>query len=337
MAKRATASLPQRSAGKPSKDVDAGTAGAGGGGEKTTPSVVDLTTKVKLPDGTEVTVADLVESRTLLAEAMEKNKGYEEDMQQVRRLFGSSTTAEDRVSAITHVLKKQGYDDQQIAFYLQATGMTGEGGDEGEEEEEETVVDRKKTAKPSPEVQELLERDKAREGEVRKLRLANLRAKIDSALDKAVDTDPGIQLLLKRTGEWRADPNDPGVAPKAIKEARATVRAQLERQAIEQLQLRRAKTGQNDVEPWITEEVGRAVKPVVDAFQSVIGDVSKVGRSPETVAGGDNPFEGVKPVPPPEYSDEKTVSDMTNDITGWTNDVLARAGAEMAQTAEGQV
>lgn len=318
------------------KDKDkGGTDDKGGADDKAAPTV-DLSSTIKLEDGTVVTVKDLVDARTQASQATARNKELEKDLGHVRTLFSEDASADQRASSVRHILKQQGYTDEQAEAYLQMTGLTesksgageGEGdagGGEGSSDVEKALLETQQ------QVQKL-------EAGARAARTEGLKRDLDRELEQVLDTDGAVKLLLDKTAEMRGEGKDE--KEKEVRaQARATIKGQLHRQTLENLQVRKAREGQlpKEMGAWFKEESRRAVKPVLEAFQSVIGDLDKLGRTPETVTGGESDLLSRDPVKRPEYDEEKSVSQIEQDITSWQLDTLQRAAATGAATGGSKV
>jgi hypothetical protein len=76
----------------------------------------------------------------------------------------------------------------------------------------------------------------------------------------------------------------------------------------------------------MSEEVEKAVEPVVGTFRSVIGDIDKLGRSSETVTGLDaQEILRSKPIPAPEYKAGMSLTDVESDVKAFASDTIKRA------------
>jgi hypothetical protein len=296
---------------------------------------IDLGTKVKLDDGSEVTVQELMKAREQLASATTRNRLLEKDVSHMNVLLKEEASPQERATALRHVLEQRGYTEEQIDQYLDITGL-GEGEPASKPAGQDSSVGGE-TEVLLEEIQTLRKEQERAKSEQKKTRVKMLRRALDEALDGTLDKNEKVGVLLGRVKELRSDPGDPKSVNKVLGEARKALRGLLERQTMEQLQLRRAKGEGEFDEEWFGEEAERAVDPVLGVYQSVIGDLSRLGRSPETAAGGASELLSRKPVPPPKWDDKKSVGEVEADIQRWTEDTLMRAAAEGTGTGSSKI
>jgi hypothetical protein len=294
---------------------------------------MDPSTKITLEDGTEVTLADLLQNRKDLQEAITINDTLQKDLQEVGVLFQAGITQDRRESAIKNVLENLGYEDSQIDQYLAATRQTVQPDPEPEPEEIEEIElpdlpeedddiedssGGESKATMSNEQEQLLRQElEAQRAELHKMRVRELRENLNSQLDRALKANPELQKLIESARSTRGD--------EGVKQAEQTLRTQLEQRALERMQARRQSAGTFE-DSWMSEEVEKAVEPVVGTFRSVIGDIDKLGRSSETVTGLDaQEILRSKPVPAPEYKAGMTLTDVESDVKSFASDVIKRA------------
>lgn len=292
---------------------------------------MDPTTKITLEDGTEVTLADLMQNRKDLKEAIEINDTLQKDLQEVGVLFQAGITQDRRENAIRNVLENLGYEDDQIGKYLEATRQAPDPTPEPEEIEEIELPDLpdedddiedssggEQEDTMSDEREQILRQElEAQRAELHKMRVRELRENLNRELDTALKSNADFQRLIESARSTRGD--------EGVKQAEQTLRAQLEQRALERMQARRATAGTFE-DSWMSEEVGKAVEPVVGTFRSVIGDIDKLGRSSETVSGLDaQEILRSKPVPEPVYKEGASISDIESDIKNFASDTIKRA------------
>lgn len=292
---------------------------------------MDPTTKITLEDGTEVTLADLMQNRKDLKEAIEINDTLQKDLQEVGVLFQAGITQDRRENAIRNVLENLGYEDDQISKYLEATRQVPTSKPEPDEVEEielpdlpdenEDIEDSsggEQEDTMSDEREQILRQElEAQRAELHKMRVRELRENLNRQLDTALKNNPDFQRLIESARSTRGD--------EGVKQAEQTLRAQLEQRALERMQARRATAGTFE-DSWMSEEVEKAVEPVVGTFRSVIGDIDKLGRSSETVSGLDaQEILRSKPVPEPVYKEGASISDIESDIKNFASDTIKRA------------
>lgn len=299
-------------------------------------SQIDPTTKITLEDGTEVSVADLIQSHRDLKDALEINDTLQKDLEEVGVLFQADTPQERKESAVKNVLLNLGYEDDQIAQYLEATRQrmqTKPEPDEVEEIEEIELPDLpdenddiEDSSGGSPEddmsderaniLQQELEAQRA---ELTRMRVKQLRDNLNSHLDRVLEGNKDFQKLLETSRSLRGD--------EGVAQAKQTLRTQLEQRALERMQARRSQAGTFE-DAWMSEEVDKAAEPVLGAFRSVIGDIDKLGRSSETVSGFDaEEILRSKPAPDPEWKPGATISDLESQVKSFASDTIKRAMA----------
>lgn len=299
-------------------------------------SQIDPTTKITLEDGTEVSVADLIQSHRDLKDALEINDTLQKDLEEVGVLFQADTPQERKESAVKNVLLNLGYEDDQIAQYLEATRQrmqTKPEPDEVEEIEEIELPDLpdenddiEDSSGGSPEddmsderaniLQQELEAQRA---ELTRMRVKQLRDNLNSHLDRVLDGNKDFQKLLETSRSLRGD--------EGVAQAKQTLRTQLEQRALERMQARRSQAGTFE-DAWMSEEVDKAAEPVLGTFRSVIGDIDKLGRSSETVSGFDaEEILRSKPAPDPEWKPGATISDLESQVKSFASDTIKRAMA----------
>ena len=292
---------------------------------------MDPTTKITLEDGTEVTLADLMQNRKDLQEAVEINDTLQKDLQEVGVLFQAGITQDRRENAIRNVLENLGYEDEQIGKYLEATRQAPAPKPEPEEVEEIELPDlpdenediedssggEQEDTMTAEREQILRQELEAQRAELHKMRVRELRENLNRQLDTALKSNADFQRLIESARSTRGD--------EGVKQAEQTLRAQLEQRALERMQARRATAGTFE-DSWMSEEVEKAVEPVVGTFRSVIGDIDKLGRSSETVTGLDaQEILRSKPIPAPEYKAGMSLTDVESDVKAFASDTIKRA------------
>lgn len=299
---------------------------------------MDPNTIITLEDGTEVTLADLMQSRKDLQDAIEINDTLQQDLQRVGVLFRADTAAEEREDATRNILADLGYEDDQINQYLGAVRSRMESMSTPAEEPEDEVeyeveeIDlpdleddttpeisggsRKATMSDEQEafLRQELETQRA---ELHRMRVRELRENLNSQLDRVLDKNQDFQKLLETARSSRGD--------EGLQQAKQALRTQLEQRAIERMQARRTAAGTFE-DAWMSEEVEKAAEPVLGTFRSVIGDIDRLGRSSETVTGLDaQEILRSKPVPEPEYKAGASLSDIESQVKSFASDTIKRA------------
>lgn len=294
----------------------------------------DPQTKITLEDGTEISVAELIQSHKDLKDAIEINDTLQKDLEEVGTLFQADVPQDRKETAVRNVLINLGYEDEQIDQYIQATRsriQESQPADKGDTEEEIEEIEIPDEALQDTEIsggdeEDTMADDKAEElraqleaqrAELHKMRVRELRENLNSNLDRVLKTNPELQKLLETSRSLRGD--------EGVKQAEQALRSQLERQALERMQTRRAAAGTFE-DAWMAEEVDKATEPILGTFRSVIGDIDKLGRSSETVTGLDaQEILRSKPAPDPEYKPGATISDIESQVKSFASDTIKRA------------
>lgn len=295
---------------------------------------LDPQTTITLEDGTEITVADLIQSHKDLKDAIEINDTLQKDLEEVGTLFQADVPQDRKETAVRNVLINLGYEDEQIDQYIQATRariQESQPADEGDTEDEIEEIEIPDEAFQDTEIsggdeedtmadeqaEELRAQIEAQRAELHKMRVRELRETLNSNLERVLKTNPELQKLLETSRSLRGD--------EGVKQAEQALRSQLERQALERMQARRAASGTFE-DAWMAEEVDKATEPVLGTFRSVIGDIDKLGRSSETVTGLDaQEILRSKPAPDPEYKPGATISDIESQVKSFASDTIKRA------------
>lgn len=295
---------------------------------------LDPQTKITLEDGTEISVSELIQSHKDLKDAIEINDTLQKDLEEVGTLFQADVPQDRKETAVRNVLINLGYEDEQIDQYIQATRsriQESQPADEGDTEEEIEEIEIPDEALQDTEIsggdeedtmadeqaEELRAQLEAQRAELHKMRVRELRENLNSNLDRVLKTNPELQKLLETSRSLRGD--------EGVKQAEQALRSQLERQALERMQTRRAAAGTFE-DAWMAEEVDKATEPILGTFRSVIGDIDKLGRSSETVTGLDaQEILRSKPAPDPEYKPGATISDIESQVKSFASDTIKRA------------
>lgn len=296
---------------------------------------------VTLDDGTEVSLAELKAVHGKWQEAVSESQMYQEDLKKVGALFRTDVTMEDREAGIRVALSNNGYGDDEIENYLYQVRQNMQAqpapenpdlsDDEIEEIEEIDLPDLPDEdddiedfsggtpeATMSDEQSKILQQElEAQRAEIHKMRVRELRERLNAELDRTLETNQDFQKLLNASKSLRGD--------EGVEQARQSLRTQLEQRALERMQARRQAAGTFE-DAWMSEEVGKAAEPVLGTFRSVIGDIDKLGRSSETVTGLDaEEILRSKPVPEPEWKPGATISDIESQVKSFTTDTIKRS------------
>ena len=289
---------------------------------------------VTLDDGTEVSLVELKKVHQRAKELEDEKHVLEEDLEAVGHLFRADSSLEQKETAVRNILVNLGYGNDEIVAYLdQARAQLNpkNPGPEDEEVEEIELPDLPDEdddiedssggtpeATMSDEQSRILQQElEAQRAEIHKMRVRELRERLNAELDRTLETNQDFQKLLNASKSLRGD--------EGVEQARQSLRTQLEQRALERMQARRQAAGTFE-DAWMSEEVGKAAEPVLGTFRSVIGDIDKLGRSSETVTGLDaEEILRSKPVPEPEWKPGATISDIESQVKSFTTDTIKRS------------
>ena len=308
---------------------------------------MDPSTLIQLPDGTEVSLTDLMQSRIDLQDTLRINEQMQKDLEEVGVLFQADVPMERKENAVRNVLANLGYEGDEVEGYLQASrtraakanapapDLVQPPEDDYEDEEEELVAEetpefsggsQKEHMSQNPNNQNFQDMDmanamqqelQAQRAEIHKMRVRELRENLNKHLDRVVKTNPDFQNLLTASRSLRGE--------EGAKQAEQSLRAQLEQRALDSMQTRRSASGTFE-DSWMAEEIEKAVDPLIGTFRSVIGDIDKLGRSPETVTGFNaEEILRSKPVPAPEYREGAPIGDIESQVKSYASDAIKRA------------
>ena len=155
-------------------------------------------------------------------------------------------------------------------------------------------------------------------------RLTQLQGMFDATLDHALDTHADLATLTKAFVGLRGD--DPKLVESAGAEVRSTLRDELDRTLRERLRVRRASSGNAWRDEWIREEAVKAAEAVYGRFKRIVGDPSKLGRTPETI-NEDSSIHTKPPVPVPEFKRGMRVPEAKAGVENAITDAFLRMAA----------
>lgn len=321
-----------------SPEDEGGSEGGGDGGEQTSgappkdapsPAALDMNSKIKMGDGSEVTVGELMNGYQAHGQVVKERDDLATRMEGVMSLFNDDTTPERRETVTRQILTDAGYGTEEVDAYIDVVGMNSDVEPDEYEDDDVTADDKQTVAPDNGRVQQLeQELELLKKGQHRS-RVRELEASLDGNLDRVIDSHPKLKLLFEKTRDLQ--PGEPGdqATKEAVMRAKAAVKGQLKREALEKMNIRRAQAGTFE-DSWMAEEIDKAVEPVLSIYQSVIGDIDRLGRTPETVAGQTGRDVLARdPVPRP---DGKAGKDSVSKLKAWTEDSLLR----LAHSGTGQ-
>lgn len=310
----------------------------GGETQETGGGTVDLSSKVTLGDGTEVSVQELVEARS-------KVEGLEQYRDQARVLLtGDGEWTQERETATRALMADAGYSDAAIDAWVQQNsqaptnegGITGGPEEGGQQQEEPPVAEPEKKSNEEEKSPEVL----ALEGQVRALqdridkseergaeeRADRLSRRLDQASSGMLDSHKDIGVLLGKATELNGADDD--------EKRRNEISGEIRERMVQGLR-DRANRGGKFQDSWIQEEASRAADAVASRYRMVIGDLANLGRAPETVAGQDE-FQLTEPVKPPELDRNASSAERRDAAMKYTTGTLLEMAAELSQGGDGK-
>lgn len=234
------------------------------------PASLDLSSKVTLADGTEVTVADLAASHAKVKASGEAAAASDQVLEAYDVLLDADSSPDEWEDSARVVLTAKGYDEDAIDTYIEEYRPVAEGDDKPKK----TAADDKRLSK----LEKRQDRADAAATDATRRELADL---FDKKVGAALDSHKDLTVLFDKVGT--RDGKD--AAAKLKKASRERIAEAVK----SRIRTRYAETDTFD-RAWIAEEAKKAVKGEAEYLQSVIGDLSKVGRAPETVAGDESGF-----------------------------------------------
>ena len=254
-----------------------------------------------------------------------KLKELETNWGQARTLFSKEPQDPTRVAEATRfMLKQSGYSDAEIEAALagdpEETPNTPPAGQQPNGRGRQAG-----TPPEDPRITSMEQQLKALQQEHGQSRLTQLQGMFDSTLNRALDGTPEIATLVKAFVGLRG-PEDSPEAKAATDEVRSTLRDELDKTLRERLRVRRSSSGNAWRDEWIAEEAVEAAKAVYGKFKRIVGDPSKLGRTPETIHE-DSSIHTKPPVPLPEYKRGMRVPEAKAGVENAITDAFLRMAA----------
>lgn len=272
----------------------------GGGGSPPTP--------VPEPSGPSVE-----ELQAQLRATEEKLKTAETNWSHAQRLMSNDTTEEEYREAAYHMFRERGVPESELSAYYERAMNQGQ-----EEEETTDVTNEPKLTTEQQEIQELKAELQSLKQDSTNNRARHIGEAVSKSTRSIVDSSPEAGVLFK--GLTRL--HDAEHAEKA----RELYLKKVEQKTKEILVDRKNRSGGVFQESWIEEAASQANKAVSEEYTMVIGDVDKLGRSPETDGGRISV--APKEVPAPEHKKRSGTADLSRELQDWGTSKLARALAE---------
>jgi hypothetical protein len=286
---------------------------------------IDMDTELEMEDGTIVTVGQLLSQAGQAQQAQERIQNLERFRDNATRLMRGEGTDEQTAY---EVLRGAGFSEQEAIQFAreyvedQAGGDEEEGGDM-EEDVDEAAIEKmlkRTTAKAESQAEAAMR-------ESRDLRLRYLREEVERRVVDSIDRNPEIVKMLETLDKTRGREHATG-AWRALQE-------QVREATIKNLYSRRDAEGRFN-EDWVADEASRAAEVVAANYRTVIGDISGLGRSPET----DGELESLRskpPVQPPEFKKGMDRGAADASVREFNVDALTRLAADTSAGGETKV
>lgn len=285
---------------------------------------VDLSAKVKMADGSEVSIGDLVKSRSEL-ESVRQDHGRLAKFREVTQSMIASEDPNQKIEALGQVLADLGYSREQIA---QITAQP-------EPDEDDTPAPRRTRGGKSRNEPDGDDRILALEEEINRLQAGvqegvtrsrrETAARFSGILDSQVRSDLESKQEHKKFVDKIRELNTKD-AEKSIK----IVQEDAKKRSLERLREQKALSGVDPTEDDIRRAGSEALDEVMTKYRSVIGDPNKLGILPETASGFEE-LANTRPVPRPEYKAGDTIESVRERAQSWTTDKLTRLAATVNQ------
>ena len=303
-------------------DGDAGAAGATGDAG----APADKGAAPSQDEGIRLSKADyeaLIQAKT---ERENLRKEVEGARTSYKRALGVLSPTADPAASLEDtkaILKEAGYTPDQVRQYeetvLKPQAPAGDKGkpkgkarDDGPMEgDDDTLSEMKKDL-------EDLKRQKAED------RYAYLTGQLKTSSRNSLDKNKDLGTLIDKLVSLH--PDEDGKADERKEQVSQTLLGEIEREAQDRLRERRTKMRGAWDDGWIKEEAEAAAKAVYGKYKSMVGDVSRLGPSSDSV-GAEDLFLKQKPVPEPVYKRGIKPADLDKQVGDWAQDQLLRAAA----------
>lgn len=288
---------------------------------KKDPPGLDLTSKVKLGDGKEVTVAELIEAKSRLSTLETEVTGLRSSKDRLKAILGD-TSPEQKREAIIAELKAQNYTDDKIKAVL-ASIDEDEGNTEEESSQSKDKGSQSKDKKPQSDEELTALKAKIAQLEAQQTEvefegiLSGLSSELDAQaarIDKKV-----IAASTKQVGEERTNTNLAAIKEVALEKAQREVALKVR----DHLSLGR-KPSRQDYARWTKEAVQKCLDDGVQRWKGFIGDTALMG-------GADNVSAETllqrKPVEPPKNVSRANQAEVERQLHAHIADGLERMAA----------
>lgn len=214
-------------------------------------------------------------------------------------LLRTDTKPEVREEAMRFLMSQNNYTSEQIEEYMARAKGT-------------PASDPANPEQLTPEQAALVDT----QTQVKQVRVTQLRGMMDSALNSQFDSTTPVGVLLGELKKYQGEKFDE-------KKLRPVLTEKIRRETLDRLKIRRAQGRGDFQDGWIAEEAKAAAEAVAQEYRTVIGDVSLIGQSPETVSGEDE-FLKSAPVAAPAYKAGTPTGDTQTQAHSYTVDALSR-------------
>lgn len=284
---------------------------------------VDLGTKIKLPDGRELTAAEIASQQAEYEQLKQRAEGLNTLRTQFHTLMNQQAPDHQRQEALRGVLQDAGWSDDQINEYI--SQQSAGGGSEDDEVDDTTQSDTQPRTDPALE---------AARQENRQIFRAMLNKEIDEQVSTALAPDKPIGKMLHEATErlQRLDPERVGDLADRIKGADGLIRERLKKAFVSKLSQKLQANGGSGIDiSWVSEVSKDAAESVLEDLNlgaAIGGVVNPVGTAPDTVTESIEAFLKTEPKKIPSFDPSKPVGDQTKQAEDAVTDMLTRLAAE---------
>lgn len=240
-------------------------------------------------------------------------KEYEEIIEANKVLFDPAVSDERKIAATRKILSKaHGWDDAKIDQYLQDT--FGNPSDTGDDADSNRPTPNQQPNRREGESEEA-KRLKELEAQNFAIRRRNLERDINDNIDSQVRANDNVTKFIKNIERIKGKDG--------LSEAKKKLEDRVKAETIRILEQQKAERRGYFDEGWIPGAAKKAADTVVSEYLSVIGDLDRLGRTPETVTG-EQEFLKSKAVEPPKYTKGMRLGDADTAIRNFNVDALSR-------------
>lgn len=300
---------------------------------------IDLSKKVKLENGKEVSLGDLLKAYSKADEAGATEAKLKKLRENISKAYTPGGVDDERKQAFKDAMLDSGFTEEQVdqALNPPKPKPVGKKPKKEEESEEEGI-----TEEELDEIMAGLEENtptvggkaqKALEEQIKALRndLVNkTRGDLQKSLNGKIAGFMGENKMVKTVRD-RAGKGEKGKEKEAkerVEKWEKFVQNQLDRAVKEVVQLR-VERGEEFSEGMFDQAIAQVGKGLVEVLQTGIDAHEPLGRAPETVSGFDTILKK-EPAKAPEASAKVSEGELNRDLRDWLTDSLSRDAAELA-------